>query len=213
MFLLLCFLSALAEKFADIFFLVDSGATDFQQVRTLLLRLTNQLNFGASAHRLGLAQYGQDVKVEFLLNAFQTKEETQNAVRRLRQRRLQPNEPRNLGAALQYAITNFFISEAGSRQDLGYRQYLVVISGKDSDDPVFKESRLIKSSGITVVGMSLGASVKQTRLLASASHVYQTVSNATPSLKALFEREEEETILTGGEFFLCYSTKIMTVSL
>ncbi len=80
MLLFLCFLSALAEKFADIFFLVDSGASDFQQVRTLLLRLTNQLNIGASAHRLGLAQYGQDVKVEFLLNAFQTKDETQNAI-------------------------------------------------------------------------------------------------------------------------------------
>ncbi len=197
---LVCFLSALAEKFADIFFLVDSGVTDFQQVRTVLLRLANQLNIGASAYRLGLAQYGQDVKVEFLLNAFQTKEETQNAVRRFRQRRLQPNEPRNLGNALRYASNHFFTSEAGSRVDLGYRQYLVVVSGKDSDDPVYKESRLIKSSGITVVGVSLGASMREMRLITTVPHIYQSITNAAPTLRAIFETEEEQTTLTGGDY-------------
>lgn len=203
LFFLVCFLSALAERFADIFFLVDSGVSviDFQQIRTVLSRLVNQLNIGASTYRLGLAQYGQNIKVEFLLNAHQTKEETQNSVKRFRQRRLQPNEPRNLGSALQYASTNFFTSEAGSRADLGYRQYLVVVSGKDSDDPVYRESRLIKSSGITVVGMSLGASMNEMRLIASAPYIYQSISNAAPILRGIFETEEEQTTLTGGEPF------------
>lgn len=197
---LVFFLSALAEKFADIFFLVDSGVSvaEFQQVRSVLTRLANQLNIGASAYRLGLAQYAQDIKVEFLLNAHQTKEESQNAVRRFRQRRPQPNEPRNLGSALQYASTHFFTSEAGSRADLGYRQYLVVLSGKDSDDPVYRESRLIKSSGVTVVGMSLGASMAEMRLIATAPHVYQSISTAVPTLRAIFETEEVEATLTGG---------------
>nr|XP_046254472.1 collagen alpha-6(VI) chain isoform X2 [Scatophagus argus] len=200
---------ALAERFADIFFLVDSGVSlaDFQQVRNVLTRLVNQLNIGASAHRLGLAQYGQDVKVEFLLNAHQTKEETQNSVRRFRQRRLQPNEPRNLGGALHYASTNFFTTEAGSRADEGYRQYLVVISGKDSDDPLYRESRLIKSLGITVVGISLGASLTEMRLIASAPFIYQTLSNATPTLRAVFETEEEQTALTGD----CKAAKLADI--
>lgn len=200
---------ALAERFADIFFLVDSGVpvTDFQQIRSILTRLTNQLNIGASAYRLGLAQYGPDIKVEFLLNAFQTKEETQNAVRRFRQRRLQPNEPRNLGRALQYASTNFFTSEAGSRADLGYRQYLVVVGGKNSDDPVDRESRLIKSSGVTVVGMSLDAMMTDMRVIATASYYYQTISNAVPLLKGIFETEEEVTILTGD----CKAAKLADI--
>ncbi|XP_070768321.1 collagen alpha-6(VI) chain-like [Enoplosus armatus] len=190
---------ALAEKFADMFFLVDSGVTaaEFQQVRSVLTRLSNQVNIGSSAYRMGLAQYGQDIKVEFLLNAHQTKEETQNAVKRFRQRRLQPNEPRNLGSALQHASTHFFTSEAGSRADQGYRQFLVVLSGKDSDDPVYKESRLIKSSGVTVVGMSLGASMAEIRLIATAPYIYQSISNAVPTLRAIFETEEENTTLTG----------------
>ena len=175
------------------------SSQDFQQVRSVLTRLVNQLNIGASAYRMGLAQYGGDIKVEFLLNAHQTKAETQNAIKRFRQQRLQPSEPRNLGRALQYATTNFFTSDAGSRADLGYRQYLVVLSGKDSDDPVYRESRLIKSIGVTVVGMSVGASMSEMRLIATAPYAYSSTSNAVPTLRALFEREEVEVTLTGGE--------------
>uniref|UniRef100_A0A8P4KD98 Collagen type VI alpha 6 chain n=1 Tax=Dicentrarchus labrax TaxID=13489 RepID=A0A8P4KD98_DICLA len=200
---------ALAEKFADIFFLVDSGVApgEFQQIRSILTRLTNQLNIGASAYRLGLAQYGENVKVEFLLNAHQTKEESQNGVKRFRQRRLQSGEPRNLGKALQYASANFFTSEAGSRADLGYQQYLVVLSGKDSSDPVYRESRLIKSSGVTVVGMSLGVSMTELRTIATAPYVFSSISNAAPTLKAIFERQELETILTGD----CKAAKLADI--
>ena len=197
----LCFLSALAERFADIFFLVDSGVTavEFQQIRTILTRLANQLNIGASAYRLGWAQYGQDVRDEHLLNAHQTKIETLNDVKRFRQRKLQPNEPRNLGKALMYASTNLFTSDAGSRAEQGYRQFLVVISGKDSDDPVYRESRLIKSSGITVVGLSLGASMQEMRIVATPRYIYQSITNIVPIMRAAFETEEAETVLTGGE--------------
>ncbi|XP_068178959.1 collagen alpha-6(VI) chain isoform X2 [Antennarius striatus] len=189
---------ALAERFADIFFLVDSGVTqaEFQQVRVFLTRMANQLNLGAAAYRLGLAQYGKDIKVEFLLNAHQTKEETQNAIKRFRQRRLTPNEPRNLGSALQYASTNFFTSEAGSRAEQGYKQYLVVVSGKDSDDPVDRESRQLRSVGVTVVGVSLGASMKEMRLISSAGNTYQSISNFVPTLKSAVEKQEEDITLT-----------------
>lgn len=195
------FLSALAERFADIFFLVDSGMsqTDFQQVRTILTRLTNQLNIGASAYRLGLAQYGPDTKVEFLLNAFQTKVEISNALKRFRQRRIQAGELRNLGSALRYASANFFTTEAGSRADQGYRQFLVVISGKDSDDSVFKESRLIKSEGVNVVGISFGASMTEMRTIATAPYVYDNSINIVTKLKSIFEMEELQTDLSGGE--------------
>lgn len=196
-----CFLSALAERFADIFFLVDSGVTpaDFQQIRTILSRLVNQLNVGAAAYRLGLAQYGPSVKVEFLLNAHRTKEETQNAVKRFRQRKLQPDETRDLGFALRHASTNFFTREKGSRADKGYRQYLVVLSGEDSDDSVARDSNLIKSLGVTVIGMSVGASLRFMHLIATPPHIYKSITNAAPTLKAIFENDQETTTFTNGE--------------
>lgn len=194
------FLPALAQRFTDIFFLVDSGVspTNFQQIRTTLLRLVNQMNIRASAYRLGLAQYGQNIKVEFLLKDYQTKEETQNAVKRFRQQRLQSKEPRNLGSALEYARRNFFTSEAGSRADQGYRQYLVVLSGKDSDDDVKKSSRLLKSAGIVVIGMNLGQwTMDEIDVIATRQYAYPSLDNAVKILKDTFEKEEEEVSLDG----------------
>lgn len=172
--------------------------TEFQQIRTTLIRLVNQMNIAASAYRLGLAQYGPKVKVEFFLNAHQTKEETQNAVRRLRQQRLQSNEPRNLGSALEYAKENFFTSETGGRADQGYRQYLVVLSGKDSDDDVRKSSRLLKRAGIVVTGMNLGQwTMDEIRVIANRGYAYPSMDNAVKILKDTFEKEEEEVSLDG----------------
>ncbi|CAK6982639.1 collagen alpha-6(VI) chain [Scomber scombrus] len=190
---------ALTERFADIFFLVDSGMTtaNFQQIRTNLSRLVNQLNISASTFRIGLAQYGQDTKVEFLLNAHQTKVETQNAIRGFRLRRLQTNEKRYLGNALEYARTEFFTSEKGGRADQGYRQFLVVMSGKDSDDDVYKQSRKIKSEGVTVVGLSFGASMTQMRVLAGSANAFDSSANLVPTLKAVFEKVEIVTDVTG----------------
>ena len=57
---------------------------DFQLVRTLLMRLVNQLNPSTKTMRLGLAQFAQDTKVEFLLNTHNTKEEYLAALRKFR---------------------------------------------------------------------------------------------------------------------------------
>ncbi|CAF89812.1 unnamed protein product [Tetraodon nigroviridis] len=133
---------ALKEKFADVFILLDGGITqaEFRQIRTFLGSLVNQLNFSPSTYRLGLAQYGQDIKVDFLFKDHQTNKDLLTAVKNAQQRKLQPNEPRNLGKALQYAYKNFFTPEAGSRNDQSFRQYLVVLTGKDADDPVYEEA-------------------------------------------------------------------------
>lgn len=190
------------EKFADIFFLVDNGLTQdkFQQVRILLFRLVNQVNFGASAYRLGFARYDQDVAVEFRLNEYQTKDQVLAAVKRLRYLSISSTEPRNLGASLEYASKNFFTKEAGGRADQGYRQFLVVLSGKDSDDSVYRSSRLIKSTGVTVVGLSLGISMRELRVIASDGHAYDiNVGTAAPVLKAILEVEKVETPVTQGK--------------
>uniref|UniRef100_A0A667Z011 VWFA domain-containing protein n=1 Tax=Myripristis murdjan TaxID=586833 RepID=A0A667Z011_9TELE len=200
---------ALVKKFADIFFLVDNSLSqqDFQQTRTLLARLVNQLDVGASTHRIGLAQFGQEPKVEFLLNAFKTKEETSAAVRRFRLRRLQPNEPRHLGRALEYASTQLFTSDAGGREDQGFRQFLVVVSGGDSTDAVFKESQLVKSEGVTVVGIGLGsASLNETKVIATAPYIYQS-TNIVPALKSAFETQQQSIPLTGD----CKSAKVADI--
>ncbi|KAK6326962.1 hypothetical protein J4Q44_G00026070 [Coregonus suidteri] len=130
---------ALIPKFSDVFFLVDSNMmqADFQQVRTLLMRLVNQLNPSSKTTRLGLAQFAQDTKVEFLLNTHNTKEEYMAAFKKFRLP-LRPNRSRYLGDALEYARTHFFTTASGGRNEQGYRQFLVTVTGGDSKDNVMK---------------------------------------------------------------------------
>lgn len=195
------FLSALKEKFADVFILVDGGMTpaEFQQVRSFLLRLVNQLNFSASTYRLGLAQYGADIKVEFMFKDHQSREEVLNAIKRFRQRRLQPSEARNLGSALQYAYKNLFTAKAGSRGEQNFRQYLVVVTGKDSDDPVYKEARLLQAAKIIMISFSAGAPIQDLNVLSTGAYSYPSVSSAVPNLKTILEKQEEVMPVTDGE--------------
>ncbi|XP_077453777.1 collagen alpha-6(VI) chain isoform X2 [Stigmatopora argus] len=185
--------SALAQKFSDIFFLVDSGLTqnEFQQARNLLVRLTNQITIGLSAHRMGLAQYARDTRVEFDLDDHRNGKEVSDAVRRFRLRRPQGNERRDLGAALEYARSHFFTGQAGSRADLGVRQFLIVLSGVDSGDEVDKRSRLLKAQGINVVGINFGAPLPRSPDLGGVPGLPGAAAppNFLPGLKATLEAQ------------------------
>lgn len=180
---------------------MDSGLTspELQQVKSTLIRLVNQMNFSTSTYRLGLAQYGQNIDVKFLFNTHQTKEELVKAIKGVTHRRLQPNEVRNLGSALLYAYKNFFTAAAGSRTEQSFRQYLVIVSGKDSDDPVYKEARLLKSAGIHMISFSAGASMKELNLLSSPKYSYHSVSSAVPNLRMILEKKQEVMEVTDGE--------------
>ncbi|KAM7421652.1 hypothetical protein PAMA_015686 [Pampus argenteus] len=202
---------ALEEKFADIVFLVDSGLSlaQFQAFKSNFILLINELNISPSTFRLGLARYAEDTKVEFSLDTYQTKKDIQAAVKRFRPlnlRKLPSNEPRNVGKALEYARTELFSSAAGGRADKGYRQYLVVVGGKDSDDDVDQQSFKIKSDRVTVLVITLDSSMTQMRFIASSpSYVYDHTSVQT--LKTVFETEEETFNVTG----VCKEAKLADI--
>uniref|UniRef100_A0A4W5RXV3 VWFA domain-containing protein n=1 Tax=Hucho hucho TaxID=62062 RepID=A0A4W5RXV3_9TELE len=186
---------ALIPKFSDIFFLVDSNMTqaDFKQVRNLLMRLVNQLNPSTKTMRLGLAQFAQDTKVEFLLNTHNTKEEYLAALRKFRLP-LRPNRSRHLGDALEYTRAHFFTTASGGRNEQGYRQFLVTVTGGDSKDNIMKVARTIKSEGTTIVSIGLGEStLPELKVMATSPFFYQTTPIASV-LKTVFETEEVVTV-------------------
>ncbi|KAM9782556.1 collagen alpha-6(VI) chain-like [Neosynchiropus ocellatus] len=183
---------ALAETFADIVFLIDSGInSEFLQVRSTIFRLISQLNLGSAAYRIGLAQYARETTEEFRLNSFQTKEETLGGFRKFRLRKPQANEPRNLGAALTYVKENLFSVEAGGRTDPDYRQILVVVSGQESSDSVYGQARLIKDAGVTVVSLNAGSVPNLSlKVVASPNSYYPSVQTAYTSLQTLLTNSE-----------------------
>uniref|UniRef100_A0A3Q2NW36 VWFA domain-containing protein n=1 Tax=Fundulus heteroclitus TaxID=8078 RepID=A0A3Q2NW36_FUNHE len=188
-----CFLSALAEKFADIFFLVDNSlpARQFTQFRNELEKFSKQLDVAQSSYRIGLAQFDQDVKVEFFLNAHRTQAQSVRTIRNIKLRSQTGQSP-NLAGALDYAAENFFRPENGGRANQGARQYLVVVLAKDSDDPVFFAAKRIKSEGVTIVGMSVNVGIE--RMLRFASDGYAFNNLRVTGLKDVVTVQEVELV-------------------
>uniref|UniRef100_F6YR73 Collagen type VI alpha 3 chain n=1 Tax=Callithrix jacchus TaxID=9483 RepID=F6YR73_CALJA len=132
----------------DVVFLIDgsqSAGPEFQHIRTLIERLVEFLDVGFDTTRVAVIQFSDDPKVEFLLNAHSSKDEVQNAVRRLR-----PKGGRqiNLGSALEYVSRNIFKRPLGSRIEEGVPQFLVLISSGKSDDEVDDPVVELKQFGV-----------------------------------------------------------------
>ncbi|XP_057359373.1 collagen alpha-3(VI) chain isoform X2 [Manis pentadactyla] len=132
----------------DVVFLIDgsqSAGPEFQHVRTLIERLVDYLDVGFDTTRVAVIQFSEDPRVEFLLNAHTSKDEVQNAVRRLR-----PKGGRqiNLGGALEYVSRNIFKRPLGSRIEEGVPQFLVVVLSGKSDDEVGESAAELKQFGV-----------------------------------------------------------------
>lgn len=120
---------------------------------------------------MGLAQFGDTVKVEFNLNQYSKSDILEN----MKRFRLMGSRTRKTGEAITYARRNFFTSASGAR---GYKPYLVLITSGKSDDNVIKTSRLIKEQGVTVLTIGLGQS-NQTELETIATKPYVYIGQST----------------------------------
>ncbi|XP_053511208.1 collagen alpha-3(VI) chain isoform X5 [Artibeus jamaicensis] len=133
----------------DVVFLIDGSlraGPEFQYIRALIERLVNSLDVGFDTTRVAVIQFGQEKpQVEFLLNAYTSKEEVQNAVRQL-----QPRGGRqvNIGSALDFVSRNIFKRPLGSRIEEDVPQFLVLISSGKSGDEVDDSVAELKRSGV-----------------------------------------------------------------
>nr|XP_031308333.1 collagen alpha-3(VI) chain isoform X9 [Camelus dromedarius] len=141
----------------DVVFLIDgsqSAGPEFQYIRTLIERLVDYLDVSFDTTRVAVIQFSEDPRVEFLLNAHSSKDEVQNAVRRLR-----PKGGRqiNVGGALEYVSRNIFKRPLGSRIEEGVPQFLVLISSGKSDDEVDDSAVELKQFGVAPVTIGRNA--------------------------------------------------------
>ncbi|XP_027863660.1 collagen alpha-6(VI) chain-like isoform X2 [Xiphophorus couchianus] len=183
---------ALANKFADIFLLMDSalGPRQFIFFRNELIRFIDQIDAGQSSYRVGLAQYRQDVQTEFYLNAHKTKQQYTKALKSIQQLP-QTGQGPNLGAALKYAGQNFFLPENGGRANQGAQQFLVVVLGEKPKELLYLAGQDVRSQGVSVVGMSSAVLVGD--MLSFADSAFNTLR--ITQLKDFFTTQEVETAI------------------
>lgn len=136
------------ESKRDILFLID-GSTNiagrFPAIRDFVANIIDGFNVSPDGTRIALGLVGENVKVEFKFDSFQTKAEVVSAVRKLKFR---PSKEFNLGVALDYAHGNLFTPESGSRIREGVPQNLVLLAAGKSGDSVDQAGNTLKRAGM-----------------------------------------------------------------
>ncbi|XP_059503101.1 collagen alpha-3(VI) chain isoform X2 [Stegostoma tigrinum] len=140
-----------AARQRDIVFLIDGTlgmGKAFPLVRAFLAKVIQELDIGPDKDQVAMVQYSHDTKTEFGLNTYASKDEVLAAAAQVRRK---TGRVLNTGAALNYVTRNIFVASAGSRQDMGATQILVLITAGKSRDDVGQAAHAVKQAGIVPV--------------------------------------------------------------
>ncbi|KAG7336265.1 hypothetical protein KOW79_000958 [Hemibagrus wyckioides] len=184
----------LAPTFADVFVLVDSSVEQTQKVTQFLIRLANQLNVASSSNRMALAQFGEDVSVEFRFDAYKTKNDALALIRKFK---LKGTRQRKLGKAIDYVRTQLLTTEAGSRIAQGYKQYLLVVSKGKSDDNMFTAVRALEEEDITLVSVDFSRDPQKPMLALPELSIDAAPKNAVEIVEDVKKITEKKIAVTG----------------
>ncbi|XP_062907880.1 collagen alpha-3(VI) chain isoform X2 [Mobula hypostoma] len=141
----------------DIVFLIDGSSdvgTFFYLIRDLAINLIRNFNIAKDKDQVSVVQYSDNVRVEFPLNAYSTKEDLLAAVKRLQ---LKGGSKLKTGAALDFVRRNVFSKSGGGRKHLGISQILLLITSGKSQDDVKRPSEELKRAGVVPFTIGVGA--------------------------------------------------------
>uniref|UniRef100_A0A8B9CZQ9 Collagen alpha-3(VI) chain n=1 Tax=Anser brachyrhynchus TaxID=132585 RepID=A0A8B9CZQ9_9AVES len=136
------------ESKKDILFLIDGSANllgSFPAVRDFVHKVISELNVGSDATRVAVAQFSDNIQVEFDFSELPSKQDMLLKVKRMR---LKTGKQLNIGVALEEAIRRLFVKEAGSRIEEGVPQFLVLLAAGRSSDDVEQPSDALKQAGV-----------------------------------------------------------------
>ncbi|XP_032879525.1 collagen alpha-3(VI) chain-like isoform X4 [Amblyraja radiata] len=139
----------------DIVFLIDGTlgmGKAFPLVRQFLIKVLQELDIGPDKDQVAVVQYSSDAQTEFAFNTHTSKAEVLAASTQIRRK---TGRVLNTGGALEYVSRNIFHAAAGSRQDAGVKQILVLITAGKSRDDVGPAADTIKQAHI--VPIAIGA--------------------------------------------------------
>lgn len=158
----------------DVVFLLD-GSDGTRKGFPAMLEFVQRIveTFIESMDRVSVVQYSTNAEVHFYLNTYSNKDEILNAISTVKHR---GGRRVNTGSALQYVRENVFTASAGSRQQQGVPNILIVLRGLRSTDNVDQAASALKESGVLIFGVGTrNVSSELQRIVIGPSYA-QTVS-------------------------------------
>lgn len=146
-------------------------SSTFEEIKTFIAEIVEQLDVGVDKYRIGFAQYSRDGQVEFLLKTYENKGDVLNHI----QSSVPFLEgPLQTGSALRFLRNTYFTEEAGSRLNQGTPQYTVVVTSAESEDDVTEAAQELKETGVNVVTVGvLNSDSEELHTVATSPWVFQ----------------------------------------
>uniref|UniRef100_A0A3Q3LVA2 Collagen type VI alpha 3 chain n=1 Tax=Mastacembelus armatus TaxID=205130 RepID=A0A3Q3LVA2_9TELE len=162
----------------DVVFLIDGTTavrSDFPSIREMIRRVVDKLDVGLDKVRVSVAQYSDDPKLEFFLNAFSTKKEVRDAVANIQSK---GGNRLNTGRALEWVARNIYQRSAGSRLEDGVPQFLILVTGGKSTDDISAPADQLKRNQVAPLAIgSRNADPDELRQISLKPELAYTVNN------------------------------------
>lgn len=139
----------------DIVFLLDgSDAANnrFTAMRDFVAKFAGGLDLDQGKDQVAVVQYSNNAEVDFNLNTHQNRDEVLTHITNLKPK---GGKSQYIGTALQFVKNNIFVSKAGSRQQQGAKQILILLSGGRSRDSPRGPASALKTAG--VISFAIGS--------------------------------------------------------
>jgi len=163
-------LTAVAECFVDLNFLVDSsgsinsnGENNYDLMLQFVANVTRILTIGPIDTQVAFMLFSDVATVEWGLRRYQDKDNLINAIRNVRY----IGNASNLNDALYLTWSNVFVSGSGTRRNA--RKVTVILTDSIDDEPVEANATRCKSDGIRLITVGVTNMTTSGRLMQIAS--------------------------------------------
>ncbi|XP_028326883.1 matrilin-2-like [Gouania willdenowi] len=141
----------------DFVFVIDSSRSirpkDYEKVKTFIINLLQFLEIGPDATRVGLLQYGSEIKPEFFLNSYTSKAEVEQAVRNMKHLATGTMT----GLAIQYTMETAFTEEHGARpQNMLIPRIAMIVTDGRPQDSVEEVAAQARQAGMQIFAIGVG---------------------------------------------------------
>ncbi|XP_029769686.1 collagen alpha-6(VI) chain-like, partial [Terrapene carolina triunguis] len=181
-----------APTSADIVLLVDSsnslGNKTFPSMKSFISKMINHLTATPNQYRIALAQYSDDLHVEFLLDVYKAKNPMLNYVKK---NVVFKGGSVKTGNALRKVHKTFFKGPASGRDK---ERILVVLTSGASEDAVVEPAKILKSDGVKIIAMGMqdvSAQELQSMATSQFSYKFRTVRDLSMSSQNLTKTIED----------------------
>nr|XP_005278719.1 collagen alpha-6(VI) chain-like isoform X1 [Chrysemys picta bellii] len=205
-----------APTSADIVLLVDSsnslGNKAFPSMKSFISKMISHLTATPNQYRIALAQYSDDLHVEFLLDTYKAKNSMLNYVKK---NVVFKGGSVKTGNALREVHKTFFKGPASGRDK---ERILVVLTSGASEDAVEEPAKILKSDGVKIIAMGIqDVSPQELQSMATSqfSYKFRTVRDLSMSSQNLTKIIEDiiqtDIIASASEREVCKSDSVADV--